>query len=136
MARVSVRAVIVRESEVLLIHRVRGEEEYWVFPGGGVEEGDRTHEEALMRECKEELGVEVRVGTLFTSLKISVASQSRQEFFFACEIVGGELGTGTGPEYQTASTSRGVYSLEWVELNRLGLMDVRPEGVKMQLLQE
>lgn len=36
----------------------------WEFVGGKVEPGE-THEEALIRECREELGVTVSVGDVF-----------------------------------------------------------------------
>ena len=43
-------------------HKARGL--LWEFVGGKVEEGE-TREEALVRECREELGVRISVGDLF-----------------------------------------------------------------------
>jgi 8-oxo-dGTP pyrophosphatase MutT (NUDIX family) len=50
--RNAVRAVIVRDGKILLIHSNRG---YYKFPGGGVE-GNETDSEALLREITEETG--------------------------------------------------------------------------------
>ena len=46
-------------------HKARGL--LWEFVGGKVEPGE-THQQALMRECREELGITVRVGELFMEL--------------------------------------------------------------------
>ena len=46
-------------------HKARGL--LWEFVGGKVEPGE-SKEEALVRECREELGVTVRVGEVFTEL--------------------------------------------------------------------
>lgn len=46
-------------------HKARGL--LWEFVGGKVESGE-SKEEALVRECREELGVTVRVGEVFTEL--------------------------------------------------------------------
>lgn len=46
-------------------HKARGL--LWEFVGGKVEPGE-THAQALVRECREELDIEVRVGELFMEL--------------------------------------------------------------------
>ncbi|WP_232362060.1 NUDIX domain-containing protein, partial [Bacillus thuringiensis] len=53
-------AIIVQEGKIALIKRIREEETYYVFPGGGVEEGE-TPEEATKREVYEELGLHIKV---------------------------------------------------------------------------
>ncbi|MRB25020.1 NUDIX domain-containing protein, partial [Bacillus thuringiensis] len=53
-------AIIVLEGKIALIKRIREEERYYVFPGGGIEEGE-TPEEATKREVYEELGVHIQV---------------------------------------------------------------------------
>lgn len=128
-----VRAIIVKDRAVLLIHRVKEGEEYWVFPGGGMEESD-NHDEisALQRECKEELGVEVRVGDLFETL----TNANTEEKFYFCTITSGVLGTGTGPEFKKNPGYKGSYTLEWHALSRLTDKKVLPESVKRKLQQE
>ena len=46
-------------------HKARGL--LWEFVGGKLEPGE-TREQALIRECREELGVELSVGSLFMEL--------------------------------------------------------------------
>ncbi len=46
-------------------HKARGL--LWEFVGGKVESGE-TKEEALIRECREELGIELSVGSVFTDV--------------------------------------------------------------------
>ena len=54
--RPSVRAIIFRDGKLALVHN--GKFDYYMFPGGGIEEGE-SHEEALIREVKEESGLVV-----------------------------------------------------------------------------
>lgn len=66
---VVVGAAIVRGRRVLAARRsapaaVAGG---WEFPGGKVEPGE-SEMDALVRECREELGVEIRVGALLGSV--------------------------------------------------------------------
>ncbi|MFC3740986.1 (deoxy)nucleoside triphosphate pyrophosphohydrolase [Paractinoplanes deccanensis] len=61
--RVIVAAVIISDGRVLACERSAPPEVAgrWEFPGGKVEPGE-TEEQALARECVEELGVRVEVG--------------------------------------------------------------------------
>ncbi|GII85961.1 DNA mismatch repair protein MutT [Sphaerisporangium siamense] len=56
-------AVIVEEGRVLAAQRARPPEMAggWEFPGGKVDPGE-SDEQALVRECREELGVAISVG--------------------------------------------------------------------------
>ncbi len=64
MPRVIVGAAIIRDGRVLACARTEPPEfaGRWEFPGGKVEPGE-TEVEALVRECVEELGVSIEVGT-------------------------------------------------------------------------
>lgn len=61
--RISVKAIIIREGRLLVL-KCRDQEGVWyVLPGGGQVAGE-TLDQALRRECLEELGCEVRMGQL------------------------------------------------------------------------
>jgi len=116
-----VRAIIIEDGKILLMHRVKGGQEYWVFPGGGVEDIDISLEEALKRECLEELGVNVEVGDLFFE-KPSLADKTmgRMELFYNCKIIGGIAGTGVGPEFSGRDIEKyGTYKVEWLFLKEI-----------------
>jgi 8-oxo-dGTP pyrophosphatase MutT (NUDIX family) len=51
--RVAVRVLVIQNDKVLL---VKEQEDWWAFPGGGVDHGE-TAETTLTREIEEELGV-------------------------------------------------------------------------------
>ncbi len=62
-----VAAAIIRDGDRFMIcrrpaHKARGL--MWEFPGGKVEKGE-TKEQALIRECREELAVTLHVGDVF-----------------------------------------------------------------------
>jgi len=59
-----VRAIIIVDGKILLINRLKKDESYWVVPGGQVESGE-SREEAVKRECLEELGLQVSIKNLF-----------------------------------------------------------------------
>lgn len=129
-----VRAIIIQDQKILLIKRKKDNLVYWVLPGGQVENGE-INEFALRRECQEELGVQVKVKELLhemLSQKLETLGQS--EYFFNCEIIGGILGSGTGPEWQRGFHYTGTYKIEWVELKNLTEIDLKPMEIKKIIL--
>lgn len=63
-------AAVIRDGNKILSTK-RGHGEYrgfWEFPGGKIEAGE-TPEEAVVREIKEELDADIRVGELLTTVE-------------------------------------------------------------------
>ena len=61
----------------------------WEFPGGKVE-GDETDSEALQREVKHRLGVEVRVGQLISFVSHPYERYTVDLYLYECTIAAGE----------------------------------------------
>ncbi|MFZ5788175.1 MAG: (deoxy)nucleoside triphosphate pyrophosphohydrolase [Acidobacteriota bacterium] len=61
----------------------------WEFPGGKVEAGE-TDQQALARECHEELAVDLRVGRHLWSTSHDYPDLSVQLELYAAEIIAGE----------------------------------------------
>jgi mutator protein MutT len=127
--RIRAGIVLIQRNKVALIERHRAALDYFVFPGGGVDEGE-TPEQAAIREAMEELGVEVAVKQKIA--EIHFGPKSRQ-IYFLVEQTGGEFGTGTGEEYTDAdpeSPEEGIYIPVWMPVAELPLHeDIYPADV-------
>jgi ADP-ribose pyrophosphatase YjhB (NUDIX family) len=61
--RIRVAGLLVKDGQILLVRHEKNGKSYWLLPGGGVDFGE-TAEEALIREFKEEVGLDIQVGKL------------------------------------------------------------------------
>lgn len=61
----------------------------WEFPGGKREPGE-SFEQCLVREIREELGVEISVGELFEEVAHTYPEKSVHLKFFTCKLLSGE----------------------------------------------
>ena len=87
-----VAALIFNGSRFLICQRPRQKARglQWEFVGGKVELGE-TRQSALIRECKEELGVEIRVGELFLQLDHAYPDLTIHLSVFHAQIVSGTI---------------------------------------------
>lgn len=86
-----VAALIWREGRFLICQRPMGKrlEGLWEFVGGKVEVGEQR-EQALVRECREELGITVKVGKLFFEVEHRYPFGRVQLFLYEASVVEGE----------------------------------------------
>lgn len=119
--------VIIENQKVVLIQKIRDGSIYYVFPGGGIENGE-TPEAGAKREALEELGVEVKVKECISEVEFNGT-----QYFFLSEIISGTLGTGQGEEYTDKNRNRGTYLPMWVDIESLSSIDVRPNEVALKV---
>ena len=84
-----VAAVIERDGRFLLTRRQPGVhlEGMWEFPGGKIDEGE-SHEHALRREIREELGADVEVRGLVFEITHEYPERTIALYFYECTLVG------------------------------------------------
>ena len=90
--RVEVVAAVVRRNGRILITRRLDHVHLgglWEFPGGKVEAGESL-EGALLREIREELGMEIAVGSEIFTIEHDYPTKLVRLHFFNCTVIQGE----------------------------------------------
>ena len=88
--RPSVRGIIIKDGCIAMVHSRKYD--YYMFPGGGVDQGEEK-EETLIREIREELGLEVipesirEYGLVIRKEKGAIDDLFIQEnYYFLCDV--------------------------------------------------
>lgn len=110
-------AVIRQAGRVMICQRMEGDSGggLWEFPGGKREDGESL-EQCVVREIREELGCEVRVGQLIAAIPAEWKGKALLLHFFDAVITSG------------VPTPIEVARIEWVEPSRLSDFEFLPSN--------
>ena len=108
-----VAAIIKSDDKILTTRRGYGEfENMWEFPGGKIESGERE-EEALIREIKEELELDIKILNYLTTVDYDYPNFHLTMHCYICGICDGELRLNVHNDAKWI-TLEDLDSLEWV----------------------
>ena len=108
-----VAAIIHQEGRILATQRGYGEwKGMWEFPGGKVEAGE-TEEEAIVREIREELCVDIRVERKVYTVEYDYPAFHLRMHCFWCSIAEGVL------ELKEHQSARWLEPTEWESVDWL-----------------
>lgn len=132
--RVSSRGIIIEDNYVYAMFRRRIKDdgtvkEYYVIPGGGIEDNE-TLEENVIREMKEEFCVDVKIDGYLGKDE----GDDSIAHFFACSIVNGTPCLG-GEELERCTESN-YYEIRKVLINDLEKVDILSVDMIMRAYRE
>jgi len=122
--------IIKGDTRILLMHRIKNGDEYYTFPGGGVEESE-TLSDAVIREIFEE-----------TTLKVIIDRElyfhdyeTSEGHYFLCKYLHGEPKLGDSIEKERMKKDKNdFYKPEWIETNKLNNLLVYPLEIRDWLI--
>jgi len=114
MKTIRVVAAVIRDADRIFATQ-RGYGNFkggWEFPGGKIEDGE-TPQEAIVREIKEELEIEIEVGELIDTIEYDYPTFHLSMDCFWAEIVSGDM---VLKEHEAAKwlTKETLDSVEWL----------------------
>ena len=88
---VRVTAIIFYERKLVVVkHENPKQGIYYLLPGGGLEHAEGI-EECVIREVKEEVGLNIKIDHLSHYKSVYTNDEDTLDLIFKCEIIGGEL---------------------------------------------
>ncbi len=93
-----VRAIIKKNDSFIVVeHNEEKHGKFFIFPGGGIENGE-TIFEATQREVLEETNLNVRANKIVYIRETRLGKDTGIEFYVLCEFIDGEMKLGSDPE--------------------------------------
>ena len=114
------------ESILLINHQGITTGDFWAPPGGGLE-FEETAEKCLVREFKEETGIDITVGKFLFVCEFIAEPLHAIELFFEVTTFTGNLLLGSDPELGNSQVIKSLKFMNWEEEKTLS--PIRLHGV-------
>jgi 8-oxo-dGTP diphosphatase len=124
-------AIVIKEGQVLLIHRFKNNYEYYVFPGGHRETNEDGADTAV-RETKEETEISIKAKEL--AFKFQDNFLNKTDFYYLCSWEEGE-NPHLGGEEKIKNCPENFYEPMWVSLDMIENLNILPQFAKFWLLE-
>ncbi|HUD06238.1 MAG TPA: NUDIX hydrolase [Candidatus Saccharimonadales bacterium] len=115
--RSAVRAIIINNGNLLVMHRNKFGEQYYTLVGGGVDIGE-SKEQALVREVSEETGLKIQ------KYKLVFIEEPGDPYgtqhIYLCDYPGGDASLpDSSPEAEISKLGKNIYRIEWIPIEKL-----------------
>lgn len=121
------RGFVVKGDSILIMYRKRNGEEYYVFPGGHMQEGE-TPEETTIREVEEETTIKCTIQKKAYEITDYSNDNPQIQHFYICDYVSGE--PELSGEESRRSTSENFFKPMWVKLIEIYKLKIYPAQSK------
>ncbi len=122
--------ILVEHGKVLCV-KYSSKNDFYLFPGGGIEKGE-TIAEAAVREMKEESGIKVKLGKIVYIndwIENKETNSRVVNIFFTGQRVGGKEDNGVKDNGK-------VKGIEWIDLEEFKNIDFRPKSIAERLFSD
>ena len=112
-ASIDVVAAVIKKNDLFLIANRSFEDNsqgIWEFPGGKVEENE-TFISALVREIKEELSLNIKVGNMIATIDLNKTDKNIYVHYYYAIIVSGQISLNVHSEFKWVSHTQLKLSL-------------------------
>ena len=132
MSRRAVRAIVIKDDKLLVMHRNKFGHQYYILIGGGVK-GSETLEQALVREVYEETGLQATHARHV--LTEEAGDPYGTQYIFLCAVADGTITL--HPDSQEAhinALGNNLHTPMWLPLSDLPKATFRSENLKAALI--
>jgi len=132
------RGIVFIDGKLLVIKRQNKGQEYFVFPGGHLDEGESVRDCAV-REVLEETGVECEPIRCLYKFDYRGHPDERgrgMQSMYLCEYKSGDPRVTDAEEYTDTTRDNGTYEPTTVDIAEIGGIDLRPNYVRDQLVSD
>ncbi|OGM11887.1 hypothetical protein A2Z22_01495 [Candidatus Woesebacteria bacterium RBG_16_34_12] len=135
MGKIGIRAVtiLIKDDKIFLMYRKHNGKEYWVFPGGGVEENESV-ENAVIREIEEEASIKSEIiKLLYSHIYPDIGDK---HYFYLCRYISGTPKLGNFNELKTMENENQTYKPTWINIKKLPNLLLYPLEIRDWLIED